>query len=155
MVHSGGHLRALASPACLTFSSPVRQWASVTGGCRGRLSGRRGEMGSILFYPWAAQLNKSSTIGRRNPFVVSPRAANMTHTPAINKMCGKLAGPVCSCLQWVLTAYIERFLLISCCVLGIPELSPLIIHLDRALGIWRPIQMAQGPLSQGLALRKN
>lgn len=86
-------------------------------------------MGSNLFYPWAAQLNKSPTIGRRNRFVVSPRAANMTHTPAVNKMCGKLAGPVFSCLQWVLIrlspAYIERFLLISCCILGIPELSPL------------------------------
>lgn len=41
----------------------------------------------------------------------------------------------------------------SHCTLGVPELSPFTIHLDRALGIWGPVQMAQGLLSPGTALR--
>lgn len=42
----------------------------------------------------------SLLVGRSNPFVVLPRAANVTHTPTIYKMWGRLAGPVSSRLQY-------------------------------------------------------
>lgn len=89
--------------------------------------------------------------------MVPPGAANVTHTRTINKMWGRLASPVSlpfttdqaeSSLQAV------SFQSPIDCILGIPELSPPTIHLDRPLGVWGPTQLAQRLLSQGPALRK-